>query len=338
MPMSSTERSIRGLAALTAALIMTLMAAVASERRDHATPSPTVGDRDEAARLTVGPDACGECHIAELASWKDTAHARGFTDMHRSDEAKRIGEALGIRRIKREAVCVRCHYSEQVDGGESKARWGVTCESCHGPARDWMPVHDDFGGKELTRETESPEHARQRRLDAIEAGMNRPDDLHQLASACFSCHLVDDATVVEKGGHTIGSDFELLSFAAGEVRHNYLASKGKSNQPAAMPRRRQLYLLGQMLEIEHGLRALAAAPASGPYRDGLESRLEAARQALRAVLEKQPIDEVAAALAATDEAAAAAAARRLAQRDCADLGAIDGLLPATTAARGKAHD
>ena len=38
-----------------------------------------------------------------------------------------------------------------------------SCESCHGAAQDWLELHSDYGGPNLTRELESREH---RQVDA----------------------------------------------------------------------------------------------------------------------------------------------------------------------------
>ncbi|HIC73178.1 MAG TPA: hypothetical protein EYO88_13925, partial [Alphaproteobacteria bacterium] len=55
--------------------------------------------------LVKGPDACGECHKSSVGVWKDTHHATTFKSLPRSDKAKEIAKAMGIRRIKSESDC-----------------------------------------------------------------------------------------------------------------------------------------------------------------------------------------------------------------------------------------
>ena len=58
-----------------------------------------------------GPDACGECHKNSVELWKNTHHATTFQSLPRSDKAKEIAKAMGIRRIKNESDCLSCHFT-----------------------------------------------------------------------------------------------------------------------------------------------------------------------------------------------------------------------------------
>ena len=87
---------------------------------------------------------CANCHEREVAQWKATKHARGFEEMHRTASAKEFMTALGFRVAKRqEALCMRCHYTV---GAERVAVAGVSCESCHGGAKEWLNIHNKFAG------------------------------------------------------------------------------------------------------------------------------------------------------------------------------------------------
>ena len=97
----------------------------------------------EEAEKIVFSDRCGECHAAEFEVWEETSHATGFDTLHTTDRAKEVYEALGLRKIKRGSeeatpACLECHYTPTVRRGVLRAGAGVTCESCHGPARDWV--------------------------------------------------------------------------------------------------------------------------------------------------------------------------------------------------------
>ena len=61
--------------------------------------------------LVKGPDACGECHKSSVAVWKDTHHATTFKSLPRSEKAKEIAKAMGIRRIKSASDCLTCPVS-----------------------------------------------------------------------------------------------------------------------------------------------------------------------------------------------------------------------------------
>ena len=65
-----------------------------------------------------------------------------------------------------------------------RAGAGVTCESCHGPARDWVGVHNSYGVADSDSQRavvlETPEHREQRIADSRVAGMRRPSDVDDL--------------------------------------------------------------------------------------------------------------------------------------------------------------
>src|SRR5690606_10520373 len=94
----------------------------------------------------LGHDACNKCHASEIRTWLETPHFTTFETLHRRNEAKQIAERLGLASIKRNDTCIRCHYMMQDQGGHAKPVAGVSCESCHGAARDWLDIHYDYGG------------------------------------------------------------------------------------------------------------------------------------------------------------------------------------------------
>ena len=132
---------------------------------------------------------CGECHALEYDTWKETPHSTGFDSMHRSKSAQGILERMDFRLAKRESLCLRCHYTATQPGEQAKAIAGVSCESCHGAARDWENVHNDYGSADYA--TESPEHKAQRIQASTDGGMLRPsDNIYGVAANCFECHTV----------------------------------------------------------------------------------------------------------------------------------------------------
>jgi hypothetical protein len=300
----------------------------------------------------VGPEKCAECHKAEIEGWKDTHHFETVNSMHRSDRAQGIAEKLGLKTIKRDSVCLECHYTQQAKAGQAEVVAGVSCESCHGAARDWLDVHNDFGGKGVTQESESPEHRARRIEQSIAKGMHRPDRPYALVSMCFSCHNVPEEKLVNVGGHQPGSVFELVSWLEGEVRHNY--ATGNRNREDSPERKRVLYVLGQMVALETNLRDLAKATEKNTFAIQMAKRANGAREALRKIGDAAKIPEVDTILAGSggkvelklnNQAALAKAADEVgvsAKRfgDTADgkaLAGVDPLLPPASQYKGTPH-
>ena len=235
---------------------------------------------------TVGPNACAECHKQETEAWKGTHHFKTFREMPRNAEAKGIAEKMGLRRIKSESLCLNCHFTVQQKSGKPEPITGISCESCHGAARDWIKVHSGFSGKTAQTETRAEEAARWKL--AVSKGMIRPGSLYRLAKNCFSCHVVPQEGLVNKGGHRAGSAFELVSWSQGEVRHNTWYSQGKQNVPANAARKRMLYLVGLGVELETGLRAIGKATARRTYAFAMAKRVDRARKQLAAAAKAAP--------------------------------------------------
>jgi len=126
--------------------------------------------------LTMGSETCIKCHANEVKVWKATPHHRTFDELHRRPAAKEIASKLGVRSIKHDGRCVHCHYTQKVDvaSGNVHAIEGVSCESCHGSAKQWLDLHHDYGGEQVTRAMETPEHRQQRLAQSVAAGMRNP--------------------------------------------------------------------------------------------------------------------------------------------------------------------
>lgn len=307
-------------------------------------------------RKLVGPMRCGECHQLEFAAWKQSRHQTGYLAMHRTPAAKEIAKKLGIKRIKRDASCISCHYSASPTAPKLKPASGVSCESCHGAAADWDEIHATYGGPEATAATETAEHEKARHEQSLAAGMKAPFAIDRLARRCYECHVIASPELVEVGGHPAGNaDFDLVAWLEGEVRHNYFFSPDKNNREASPERKRLLHVVGQGLALESGLRGWSKAEASGIYLEAMVAQVVAAEAGLRAVAAKVDIAEVAEMLAAIEPIApiearvdhgeqlwlaagrVAAAVHGLSARsDGSKLDALDQLLPSSSRYRGSA--
>ena len=243
----------------------------------------------------VTAESCGECHVNEYEVWKTTAHSTGFKTLHRKESAGGIARRLGFRLIKRDSLCVRCHYSPTIDDGQLRAGAGVSCESCHGAGRPWLDVHNTYG-TETTWATEPPQHREERIQRSRELGMRRPSDIYDVAANCFSCHTVPEEELVNVGGHTTGtSSFELLERSQESIRHNFLDSlRGGAvvNRRASPGRRRLLFVAGRALDLEFSLRGMAEATADGIYSRAMNRRVRSATAEVRSLARSATLPEL----------------------------------------------
>lgn len=286
-----------------------------------------------------GPESCAECHVEAVDAWKLTHHFSTFNEMHRTPEAREIAQKLGIKRIKHESLCLSCHYTSKEVDGEIDIIAGISCESCHGAAADWVDIHNDYGVHE-TKENEPADHKQMRIEASIENGMIHPTDIYAVASNCYECHLVPNENLVNVGGHPAGSEnFELVSWLNGEVRHNFQASEGKVNAESTIEHKRMLFILSIILETEHGLRGTAKATSAQTYGRSMAARTNTAIKKLAQVAKVLNSQELAAIHAAAtsgkltlnNAAELTAAADKVAElgkafaetHDGSDFGALD---------------
>ena len=294
----------------------------------------------------MGPKACAECHKTTAQIWELSLHHRLIKKSHRTKEGRSFAKKMGVKRIKDpEGLCVSCHYTVQKPKKRPKVVAGVSCESCHSAARDWIKVHSEFSGKK--KETESAAEATARWAKSEEAGMIRPHNLFALASNCFSCHSTANEKLINVGGHPTGGDFELLSWTLGEVRHNVWYTKPNDEDPPE--RKRMMYLAGLSLTLATSLEALAAVEEpGGKYATYMQSRADGAAATLAkaaGLLEHVPelqvmVDAAPPQGAAPDALKTAAAAiaehaRALLERDGSGMEAVDGMLPGPDAYVGQ---
>lgn len=234
--------------------------------------------------LTLGPDSCAKCHEKEVQQWKLTPHFATFESLHRKPEAKEITKRLGLSTVKRNDTCVKCHYTRQQKGSRVRVVAGVSCESCHGASKNWIELHNDYGGQNVTKEMESPEHRQQRLQASIAAGMNNPTNLYLVARQCLSCHTTPEEKLVNVGGHKPGSpDFELVSWSQGIVRHNFLRTNGMANGAPSQSQLRVMYVVGVLADLEASLRATAQATEKATFAVASAQRAARLKHKLKAI-------------------------------------------------------
>jgi Cytochrome c554 and c-prime len=242
----------------------------------------------------MGPEACAECHIQEIETWKLSVHFKTFNKLPARPETSVMLGKLGLGRIKQEPQCMACHFLNKQVEDQLTAVAGITCESCHGGSRDWATTHGDYG-KGVTKATETPEHRDRRLAQARAAGLIYPDNLYALGASCYACHIMNDEKIVNQGGHSASTAaFNLLTWSQGEVRHTILHTGNKDNPPASPEHRRRLYVLGVILETEFCFRAVARATEKANYGVTLARRADDARKLLAKIQGLAPTPELAA--------------------------------------------
>jgi len=245
----------------------------------------------------LGAESCIKCHASECQQWKKTPHFATLEALHRKPEAKAIAKRLGLRSIKRNDVCVKCHYTQQLVGDRVRVVSGISCESCHGASKNWVKLHNDYGGENITKEMESAEHRVQRRKKSVAAGMNNPANLYLIARQCLACHTAPDERLVNVGEHPAGSkEFELVGWSQGMVRHNFLLSDGTINRKSSQTRLRVMFVVGVMADLEASLRATAQATVKAPYGIAAARRAVRLKRKLHAIGEKVDNPHIAQAL------------------------------------------
>ncbi|MDX1735164.1 MAG: cytochrome c family protein [Halioglobus sp.] len=223
---------------------------------------------------TIGSDECVDCHEPEHGVWENTTHFKTYDELPASDRATEITDALDIYDIEApDGLCVGCHYTlvgETVEDALPIA--GISCESCHGEAADWVEGHGNYAGGSIDAESEAQKQARIKA--AADAGQIRPAQIHLIARNCLACHTVPNEKLVNVGGHLAGSDFELVSWSQGEVRHNLFWSGGEENRQLTPERKRLLYVVGYATDAEFSLRGLGLSTEAGDYRTAMTKRVK----------------------------------------------------------------
>lgn len=274
---------------------------------------------------TVGPEKCEKCHREEVKVWQGTKHFESFKEVHRHKDAKDILKATGDRHMKRSETCATCHYTSVAESGKSRPVAGPSCESCHGNASDWVSVHNDYGGPNVKRDQESPEHRAKRIAAAKAAGMIRPEMLYDVAANCMSCHGLanpklsgEHAAAMLDKGHPLKPDFEIVEYSQGTVRHRFYPPDITKNKEMTKAEMARFYVIGQAAALVSATEAIKKTKHA-KYVDAQQKRIAKAKE----VLAKVP--EASALLASPNAEAGRALAGAIATKDLS--GVVGNLLP-----------
>ena len=284
-----------------------------------------------AAPFAEGPKKCQECHEAEYGVWEATKHAKSYKQVHKTDEADAIVEAVGGKSMKKTDACQLCHYTlvQKDAGSKAKAKAGISCESCHGASSDWRDVHNDYGSG-VNADDESAEHKSERHKAAQDAGMIWSFMHYDIASNCNTCHGLAHpdlegsvlATMLE-AGHPINPDFELVAYSQGEVRHRYYPPDISTNAEMTKAELARFYVVGQAAKLVSATSAVAKSD-NADYQAAQQARIDGATKALSAV---SSVPEAAALVASPTEANARLLVAAIKEKDLS--GEVGGMLPSS---------
>ena len=176
------------------------------------------------------------------------------------------------------------------DSGKQKAVAGISCESCHGAARDWIEVHNNYGGPNVLKAQETAEHRIERLEKATALGMRNTQNVYLIARSCYECHTIPHEKLVNVGGHPATSpEFELVAWSQGSIRHNFLRTGGQANAESSPEKLRLLYVVGLIADLEFSARATAEATEKSEY--GLAVAQRSARAAERLYAAQQKLSD-----------------------------------------------
>lgn len=274
------------------------------------------------AASNVGPKKCQECHRAEYGVWEGTQHFKTLRSAHKNADAKAIAEASGGNKsMRRNETCATCHYTEV----GSKAVAGPSCESCHGSASEWLPLHNDLGGAKPGEETGANKASR---LAAAKgAGMIHSSMLYDIAENCNGCHTMQNippelAGTLIDAGHKINGDYELVRYSQGQVRHRFYPPDVTKNKAMTKAEMSTMFLTGHAVGLVFGTNGLSKS-SNATYKAAMQKRVDAAAAAIGAV--KGQVSEAGALLSSPTESNARKFVAAIQGKDLS--GAVGGMLP-----------
>lgn len=279
---------------------------------DLPAPAQLVTSTDVDPARIEGHEKCIDCHAQEVKAWLASKHAtRAFDLLRTSPTSRGYAAALGIRpsEIARKSICVSCHATPRQDhAGKPAVISGVSCEACHnasGGDDGWLNLHAVYGPRGTRREEESEAHFASRQANGEQAGQFRSSNAYHLVKRCFACHVVSDEALVE-ADHDHGDGFEVVEKMLGEVRHNFFLDRHQNADVAtlwtdslhhgmgrtAAGRKRVLFIVGQLVDLETSLRSLAKATEDNDFFELMFDRIDEAFGLMEDVLDELDETEV----------------------------------------------
>lgn len=171
--------------------------------------------------------------------------------------AVRMAKILGLPNAFSAPKCLACHALDVPAAQQARTfdvSDGVSCESCHGPASNWLGPHATKGWTHQ---------------QSIDAGMYDDRDLIHRSEKCLSCHLGTAEKFVDHEMIAAGHPdlyFELASFSAVMPKHWRERSAARETKDARDDPWIEVRALavGQAVQLREQLRRVARYAASNP--------------------------------------------------------------------------
>ena len=217
----------------------------------------------------VGPGSCSAvaCHGGiqprsvtkvlqnEYSTWVTAdKHAHAYLALT-EPLGKQIAATLKIGPAEKAQRCLVCHalsVSPAEHAREFEVSEGISCESCHGPASQWIGPHIQANAV----------HSRM-----VSLGLYDNKNLVLRAEKCLTCHLGAPGMTVDHeliaAGHP-DLRFELDSFSAVEPPH--WIEKDSYGKPLADPLfGTRAWAIGQAVQLRQSMLRVSRAAKSGPW-------------------------------------------------------------------------
>lgn len=154
-----------------------LQTAALAEQTDSTAPAPRFLGSQSCSSSSCHGGASEKSDQYTIWSTHDFHHARPYATLETA-RSERLAEVLKIGNAAQSPRCTVCHAPFATVPGErlghdAKATEGVSCETCHGPAENWIRSH--------TR----PDYTH---ADRVAAGMRDLKSLYVRANTCVACH------------------------------------------------------------------------------------------------------------------------------------------------------
>ncbi|HKY33537.1 MAG TPA: multiheme c-type cytochrome [Candidatus Polarisedimenticolia bacterium] len=182
-------------------------------------------------------------------------HAQAYAHLL-GERSRTIARNLGLPGSpEKEPRCLDCHalnVPEERRGRTFDLADGVSCESCHGPAEDWLGPHTTRGWSHE---------------QSLALGMIDTKDPLVRAETCSRCHVGGDGRVVDHQLYAAGHPelvFEMQWASASMPRH----WKEPRDRGTAFPAR--LWAVGQAVHLRDQMRRAAAARPSDGWPESAE--------------------------------------------------------------------
>lgn len=229
------------------------------------------------AEKVIGSNDCVGCHehSPHVADLDQTPHAilklgAANKRMMQHENVSKIATAMGVNPSKpiAEFPCANCHATFKVDNGKPKPIEGVSCESCHGAADEWVDAH--------------PRLLKKQKFSELKAkGMIHSKDVYGFTENCLGCHMIPDEKLVS-AGHFPGKSF-VLTARQSKIQHG----DAPANNIKA-----KMMILGYSIELEKAAHAISQTTQNkGTLREQLKSRIRVAAGNLVAIgkLTQEPL-------------------------------------------------